>query len=64
MATRLSYNDRKDIELMIKDNLSFKAICMLKNISRQGLLNERNRGKDENGEYSAEISQKNLQRSC
>lgn len=62
MAGRLSFDDRVDIELMLKDNLSVKAIVELKGISRQGLHDERNRGRDKNGMYNAVIAQKNLQR--
>lgn len=61
--TKITYDDRVDIEMMLQDKISKSMISELKGISRGALYNEIEKGKDEMGEYRAILGQKNLLRS-
>ena len=60
---KITYDDRVDIEMMLRDKIAKTKIAELKGISRGALYNEIEKGKDEMGEYKAILGQKNLLRS-
>lgn len=57
---KLTYKDRQQIEQMRASGTNPKTIAEATGTCYQTIYRELQRGKDENGEYRAEIAQKNL----
>lgn len=57
---RLTYDDRKKIETLYKNNIPVSDIARILKIGRSTIYRELKRGNDGKNGYSAEISQMNL----